>query len=196
MIKNKDEIKAYYQTHDKSIKETAEHFSIPYRTLAHWVKNEQWEKCQSVALANNQTLKANIVKSNINDVLQVAKVKIKRELKAQMGEVHIDEITLNNVLDSSSDELLMKALGISFIDKTMAQAALLAKDELLKLNAQRLENPQGDPMFIACAEKVVKIFSDLKTSVYGKNINIQSQNTNELETLSTDELLTLINRSE
>lgn len=195
MIKNKDEIKVYYQTHDSSIKDTAAHFDIPYRTLAHWVKQEKWEKCKSIHIQDNKTLQNHIVKSNINEVLEVAKIKVKKELKQQIGEVHIDEITLNNVLDSSSDEILMKALGISFIDKSMAQSALLAKDELLKLNAQRLENPKGDPMFIACAEKVVKIFSDLKVSVYGKNINIQTQNTNDLENLSTDELLSMISQN-
>ena len=47
-------------------------------------------------------------------------------------------------------------------------------------------------MFIACAEKVAKIFSDLKTSVYGKNITLESTMQNNVETLSTDELLRIL----
>ena len=104
-------------------------------------------------------------------------------------------MTLHNVLDSSTNEILLKALGISFLNANIAQSAILAKDELLKYNDKRLQSDKPDPMFIACAEKVAKMFSDLKTSVYGKNITIETTQNNNIKDLSTDELLALLDQN-
>lgn len=193
MIKNKDEIKIYYQTHQASIKEVALHFGVSYRTLAHWVKEESWEKIE--VLQNSKTLSNNIVQENLNAVIDVAKVKLKREIQGQIDTSNIDAMTLHNVLDSSTNEILLKALGISFLNANIAQSAILAKDELLKYNDKRLQSDKPDPMFIACAEKVAKMFSDLKTSVYGKNITIETTQNNNIKDLSTDELLALLHQN-
>ncbi len=190
MIKNKEEIKLYYQTHDASIKEVAAHFEISYRTLAHWVKSEGWSKVD--VLQNPSSLQNPLVQKNIINVLDVTKEKLKREICSQADTYSLDTQTLHNVLDSSVNELMLKALGISFINSNIAHAAVLAKDELLKYNTLRLKSDKPDPMFIACAEKVAKIFSDLKTSVYGKNITLESTMQNNVETLSTDELLRIL----
>ena len=193
MIKNKDEIKIYYQTHQASIKEVASHFGVSYRTLAHWVKEEGWEKIE--VLQNSKTLSNNIVQENLNAVIDVAKVKLKREIQGQIDTSNIDAMTLHNVLDSSTNEILLKALGISFLNANIAQSAILAKDELLKYNDKRLQSDKPDPMFIACAEKVAKMFSDLKTSVYGKNITIETTQNNNIKYLSIDELLALLDQN-
>lgn len=193
MIKNKDEIKAYYQTHDISIKDCAALFDVSYRTLAHWIKSEGWEKLQ--AITSPQTLNTQIVQENLNEVLQVSKVKLKKELRSQLGYSGLDERTLHKVLDSSSEALILKALSVNFINANIAQAAILAKDELLKYNDARLVSDKPDPMFIACAEKVAKIFVDMKTTMYGKNVVIDSAQENDLENLSTQELLRIINEN-
>lgn len=191
MIKNKDEIKIYYQTHNVSIKEVAEYFKVSYRTLAHWVKTEGWEKIE--VLQNSKELKNDLVKGNMNSILDVTRQKLKREISAQIDTTTLDKDTLYNVLDSSVDEMILKALGISFINANIAHSAVLAKDELLKYNAKRLQSDKPDPMFIACAEKVARIFSDLKVSVYGKSATLETTQENEIQSLSTDELLRILN---
>lgn len=193
MIKNKDEIKLYYQTHSASTKEVAQHFNVSYRTLAHWIKSEGWSKVE--VLENSQTLKNELVQENIHSVLDIAKVKLKNEIRMQVDTSNLDRDTLYNVLDSSANEMILKALGITFINANIAHAAVLAKDELLKYNTKRMHNDKPDPMFIACAEKVAKIFSDLKTSVYGKTINVENTQENEIEKMSTDELLRILNEN-
>lgn len=193
MIKNKDEIKLYYQTHNASTKEVAQHFNVSYRTLAHWIKSEGWSKVE--VLENSQTLKNELVQENIHSVLDIAKAKLKNEIRMQVDTSNLDRDTLYNVLDSSANEMILKALGITFINANIAHAAVLAKDELLKYNTKRMHNDKPDPMFIACAEKVAKIFSDLKTSVYGKTINVENTQENEIEKMSTDELLRILNEN-
>ena len=135
------------------------------------------------------------MQENLNAVIDVAKVKLKREIQGQIDTSNIDAMTLHNVLDSSTNEILLKALGISFLNANIAQSAILAKDELLKYNDKRLQSDKPDPMFIACAEKVAKMFSDLKTSVYGKNITIETTQNNNIKDLSTDELLALLDQN-
>ena len=44
-VKNKNEIRVYFETHSQSPKEVAAHFGISYRTLAHWIKNDWLGAC-------------------------------------------------------------------------------------------------------------------------------------------------------
>lgn len=50
---------------------------------------------------------------------------------------------------------------------------------------------KGDPMLIACAEKVNKMFIDMQNALYGKEIPKEAV-VNEYENLSTEELQKII----
>lgn len=188
MIKNKNEIKAFYLTHNLSIKDVAKHFDISYRTLAHWVKSEEWEAGSAVNHINIQD--KDIINNNANRVLDIAQVKIKNQIESALSPIDLDITIKENLLQTSTDEILLKTMTINYIQKNIALSAVLAKDALLRLaSAQKLNpQPQNEPILIACAEKCAKIFTDMQNAIYGKNYNNEEKNTNDLSTLSIAEL--------
>ena len=55
---------------------------------------------------------------------------------------------------------------------------------------------QSKMAIIACSEKVSKIFNELKTSLYGKEITITQNAKSDLSEMSDGELLELINKAD
>ncbi|TLD94637.1 hypothetical protein LS71_009290 [Helicobacter jaachi] len=192
-IHNKKEIEIFYKTHNLSIKEVALHFQMSYRTLAHWVKSEGWQ--MGSAIENVQVLKEDIVRKNITKSLQIAKDNIKDEIRHNLGECanELDSLLLDNLLASSTEELLLRVMSLEHIHKNLALLSAVAKDNLLKI-ARDAKNAQERAMVIACAEKVGKMYESLQSAIYGKNLTINSTNSanKRLEDLSNEELESLI----
>lgn len=188
-ISNKKEIEIFYKTHNMGIKDVAAHFGMSYRTLAHWVKTEGW--VAGSAVQNLQSMASPVLNENMNEVIDVAKVKIKREIKQNLGIVvsEVDTMILDNLLESSTDEILTRAMSLNFIQKNIALSAIIAKDRLLRL-VRSSDDPKADPIVIACAEKVAKIFGDMQGLIYGKNPMLQSSE--NVEDLSLEEINKLL----
>lgn len=183
-IANKSEVEIFYKTHNLSIKEVAKHFKMSYRTLAHWVSVGKWQA--GSAIENLQEAKNPIVSKSVSQVLDIAKVKVKNEIRQNLGEIvsNIDNMVLENLLETSTDEILTKTMSLNFIQKNISLCAIIAKDRLMRLCAQ--DNPKNDPIIIACAEKVAKLFYDMQVSIHGKDIvNVQ---VDSVENLSLQEI--------
>ncbi|MDD6056606.1 MAG: helix-turn-helix domain-containing protein [Helicobacteraceae bacterium] len=198
MYDNKQEVEIFYKTHNLNIKEVAEHFNISYRTIARWAKKGGWIKGE--AIEKIEVLEKKAVQQNNNKVLCIAKETIKEEIKHNLGEValNIDSVILNNALESSTDALLTNAMNLNYIQKNIALSAILSKDALMRMVANS-GNPKDDPILIACAEKVAKIFTDLKVSIYGKDAGLLKENDNlelDIERLSNEELKMLLAKAE
>ena len=195
-IKNKNEIEIFYKTHNLSKQEVAKHFNIPYRTLAYWIKKENWKQGQ--ALSIDEIHNPQVIK-NTNRVLNIAEDRIKEQIKTNLGECafNVDSMILNNLLQSSTDEILLKTMSVNFIQKNIALCAILAKDHLLRLAHNDNGDPKNSPIFIACAEKEAKIFADMKTQIYGKDTTLlQDQSVVEYEKLTLQELNALIEQEQ
>ena len=200
--KLKDEIRLYYETHDDSIKEVSQRFNILYRTLAHWIKKEGWQRAKGLKDVFTTNIKNELVKKEFGTIVDATSEKIKQNIKANLGDslYNVDELVQKNILDSVSDELLLKAMGVSFLQKNMALGALIAKDELLRMLSLR-KDFKADPVLIACAEKFVSILQSLQKSFYGENqsylnINALNKTSLDLDKLSEEELLELLSKEE
>lgn len=193
MRANKKEIEIFYKTHNLSIKEVAQHYDIPYRTLAHWVKKEGWESAS--AIQNITHHRQSLVQDHSDKVLDITQVKMKKQIRENLGDVsELDSVILDNLLQSSTDEILLKAMNLNFIQKNITLCAVLAKSHLITLSQSPLaQDPKNAPIVIACAEKVAKIFTDMKLQLYGKEVQIANQNTKNYEMMSNEELEALIN---
>lgn len=119
---------------------------------------------------------------------------MKNAIKERLGDVSdIDSVILDNLLQSSTDEILLKAMNINFIQKNITLCAVLAKSQLLNLiHSPLASDPKNAPIVISCAEKVSKIFTDMKLQLYGKEVQISSSNT-DFKNMSNEELEALIN---
>ncbi|WP_181810153.1 hypothetical protein, partial [Helicobacter cinaedi] len=58
-------------------------FNIPYRTLAYWIKKENWKQGQ--ALSIDEIHNPQVIK-NTNRVLNIAEDRIKDQIKTNLGE--------------------------------------------------------------------------------------------------------------
>lgn len=197
-VKNKAEIRAYFETHNESPKEVASHFGISYRTLAHWVKQEGWERARALQGVRAEVVRDELLQKNLGSVMQTGASKIKRQIRANLGSLagELDEMILNNLLDSSTDEILLQAMSSKFIQSNVALSTMIAKNELMAL--MQVKGGSGDPMVIACAEKVAKMFADMQVLLYGKEpaITKLEARQNSLESMSEQELLALIAQGE
>lgn len=193
-IKNKNEIRLYYETHLQGVSECARRFKISARTLRHWIKSEGWEKGAALSgVKDSQALQGEVIKREFGNIMQVTHDKLKGQIRQNLGTYtkDIDSIVLDNSLDCSTDELLLQAMSLNYIQKNIALSTVIAKDELMRLVLARKDKP--DPMLIACAEKVARLFNDMQSAFYGKDVVLKRENeASDIENMSNDELDALI----
>ena len=191
-------IRAYFETHNQTPKEVAARFCISYRTLAHWIKSESWERARALQGVKAEVVRDELLQKSLGSVLDTGANKIKRQIRANLGSLagELDQMILNNLLDSSTDEILLQAMSSKFIQSNIALSTIIAKNELMVL--MQAKGGSGDPMVIACAEKVAKMFADMQTLLYGKEPAITKieARENTLESMSEQELLALIAQGE
>lgn len=191
-VKNKAEIKAYYQTHDASAKEVAKIFNVAYRTLANWIAKEQWEKGSAIKSIQAEVLSDSLTNHRLSTFIGSKKQELKAQIASNLNTQELDSMIVDNLLESSTDELLLKAMNLNFINKNILLSAMIAKDELLRLVAYN-KGGKPDPVIIACAEKTAKMFESLKISLYGREVTRERENIdNDFTKLSTQELLSMI----
>ena len=194
----KAKVRLFYETHDIGIKELSKEFDLQYRTVLNWVKKEKWQRAKGLKDILQSDIKKELVKKEFGTVIDATSNKIKEKIANNLGEslYDVSEIVRKNTLDSVSDELLLKAMGVTFLQKNMALGALIAKDELLRMIELRQAN-RSDPVIIACAEKFVSILQDLQKSFYSEKesylkLNSLNDESLEFEKLSESEILELL----
>lgn len=198
-IANKDEIKIYFELNNDKPKVVAERFKIKYRTLMYWIKSEGWEQGKHAKSITPELVSSELLQKEHFSIQNAAANKIKRQMieGIGIGTSKISEACLNAMLDEASDKLLLEAMSVNFIQKNIAQACLLAKNELLQLIEQKKEG-KADALIIAAAEKVQNMFNTLQITIYGKEPPKQILSVDEntdYSKLSTAELKEILRQS-
>ncbi len=193
---NKDEIKTYFELNNDTPKQVAAKFNVKYRTLSHWIKSEKWQKGSAIKELKGEVVRNELLTKESFSVTNAAANKLKRQMLENLGvnASKVDNLCLEAMLEEASDKILLEAMSLNFIQKNMAQACLLAKNELLRMIELRNE-AKPDAMIIAAAEKMANMFSNLQSSIYGKeppkNVGVVDENT-DFSKLSTAELKNLL----
>ncbi|TLD83954.1 hypothetical protein LS70_003860 [Helicobacter sp. MIT 11-5569] len=192
---NKEEVRAYYETHNEELSALSKHFNIPVRTLSFWAKEEGWKKGGAIEGIAVEVLQKDLVKKEFGSVLLKESQNLKEQIRYNLGDTafKIDSMILENLLDESTEKLLLSAMSLKVIQNNITLTALLAKDELLRLKSRSEEKGMPDPMVVAAAEKVQKMFIDMKTSIFGKEVLNTQENELDLQNLSDAELNALLN---
>ena len=192
----KKQVEIFYKTNNTNIANTAKRFNIPYTTIKTWVDNEGWQSGE--AIKDIETTAKEVVTNNFNIVTKHAKEDIKKEIENNLGALSydIDKIVLDSLINESSEAILIQAMSLNHINKSLALNASIAKNALLNLNATNDGSIQHNAAIVACSEKVSKIFLDLKESLYGKDIKMANTQTIEYDEMSEAELRELLKQSE
>lgn len=193
--KNKDLIKAYYETHNEEAKEVAKRFEIPLRTLNYWILTESWQKASALNGITQEVISKDLVKKEFGTALARESEIIKEKIRYNLGDTafKVDSMILENMLEDSTEKLLLGAMTLNYIQHNIALSTLIARDELLRLKAKSADTDKLDVMVVASAEKVQKMFLDMKNAMFGKDaLAITNNSEVDFENMSEAELNALL----
>ena len=193
--KNKDLIKAYYETHNEEAKEVAKRFEIPLRTLNYWILTEYWQKASALNGITQEVISKDLVKKEFGTALARESEIIKEKIRYNLGDTafKVDSMILENMLEDSTEKLLLGAMTLNYIQHNIALSTLIARDELLRLKAKSADTDKPDVMVVASAEKVQKMFLDMKNAMFGKDaLAITNNSEVDFENMSEAELNALL----
>ena len=193
----KKEIRTYYESHYQDIKEVAEAFKVNQRTLYNWIQTENWEKGKLVKNVEAKAITKKLLgDKGVLDQINMTKEAIKANMKDNMQGLY--RIYEERILDTTADELLLKAMSETFINTQITKTALIAQSEFNRLASLSVQSSSPNPKVIQAAKDVVSIFVDMKKSLFpnqdSTQINIQNILNNgalskeEIAALSDDQI--------
>ncbi len=131
--------------------------------------------------------------------LDTKKEEVKETIKQSLEHLDLDPIVLEVITETTSDELLLKAMNTAYIKKQILFCAVVARGELIKMikRASLTNNEKDSANIIVAAEKVSKLFIDAGVSLFGKEQIqvIETNNENNIAQMNMSDLLALANGS-
>ncbi|GAA6952427.1 hypothetical protein VN0387_13300 [Helicobacter pylori] len=122
---------------------------------------------------------------------------VKEKIKQSLEHLNLDPIVLEAITETTSDELLLKAMNTAYIKKQILFCAVVARGELIKMikRASLTNNEKDSVNIIVAAEKVSKLFIDAGVSLFGKEQIqvIETNNKNNITQMNMTELIALAN---
>ncbi len=168
------------------------------KTRQNWVKRRITKDLEEKEV--KEILGDKLTEKNMDLFLDTKKEEVKEVLKQSLDHLNLDPIVLEVITETTSDELLLKAMNTSYIKKQILFCAVVARGELVKMikKASLTNNEKDSANIIVAAEKVSKLFIDAGVSLFGKEqiqVIESNQNTN-LAQMNMSDLLALANSSE
>lgn len=198
-----NEIRAMYETLGMSVKELAKKYKMNENYLRYIKTRQKWEKRRITKDLEEKEIKEilgdKLTEKNMDLFLDTKKEEVKEVLKQSLDHLNLDPIVLEAITETTSDELLLKAMNTAYIKKQILFCAVVARGELIKMikRASLTNNEKDSANIIVAAEKVSKLFIDAGVSLFGKEqiqVVESNQNTN-LAQMNMSDLLALANSS-
>ncbi len=185
-----NEIRAMYETLGMSIKELAQKYKINENYLRYIKTRQNWQK---------RRITKRLEEKEIKEILGDKLTEVKEVLKQSLDHLNLDPIVLEAITETTSDELLLKAMNTAYIKKQILFCAVVARGELIKMikKASLTNNEKDSANIIVAAEKVSKLFIDAGVSLFGKEQIqvIETNNNNNVAQMNMSDLLALANSS-
>ncbi|MCQ2687378.1 DNA-binding protein [Helicobacter pylori] len=198
-----NEIRAMYETLGMSVKELAKKYKMNENYLRYVKTRQNWVKRRITKDLEEKEIKEilgdKLTEKNMDLFLDTKKEEVKEVLKQSLDHLNLDPIVLEAITETTSDELLLKAMNTAYIKKQILFCAVVARGELIKMiKKASLTNSEKDSAnIIVAAEKVSKLFIDAGVSLFGKEQIqvIETSNNNAVEQMNMSDLLALANSS-
>ncbi|WQY81941.1 DNA-binding protein [Helicobacter pylori] len=198
-----NEIRAMYETLGMSIRELAQKYKMNENYLRYIKTRQNWVKRRITKDLEEKEIKEilgdKLTEKNMDLFLDTKKEEVKEVLKQSLDHLNLDPIVLEAITETTSDELLLKAMNTAYIKKQILFCAVVARGELIKMikRSSLTNNEKDSANIIVAAEKVSKLFIDAGVSLFGKDqiqVVESHQNTN-LAQMNMSDLLALANSS-
>ncbi len=193
-----NEIRAIYETLGMSIKELAQKYKMNEANLRYIKMRQNWQKRRiTKQLEQKKILGDKLTEKNMDLFLDTKKEEVKETIKQSLEHLNLDPIVLEAITETTSDELLLKAMNTAYIKKQILFCAVVARGELIKMikRASLSNNEKDSANIIVAAEKVSKLFIDAGVSLFGKEQIqvIETNNNNNIAQMNMSDLLALAN---
>ncbi|MGL2813441.1 DNA-binding protein [Helicobacter pylori] len=198
-----NEIRAMYETLGMSVKELAKKYNFNENYLRYIKTRQGWIKRRITKDLEEKEIKEilgdKLTEKNMDLFLDTKKEEVKETIKQSLEHLNLDPIVLEAITETTSDELLLKAMNTAYIKKQILFCAVVARGELIKMikKASLTNNEKDSANIIVAAEKVSKLFIDAGVSLFGKEQIqvIESNNNNNVAQMNMSDLLALANSS-
>ncbi|MCQ2678166.1 DNA-binding protein [Helicobacter pylori] len=198
-----NEIRAMYETLGMNIKELAKKYKMNENYLRYIKTRQNWVKRRITKDLEEKEIKEilgdKLTEKNMDLFLDTKKEEVKEVLKQSLDHLNLDPIVLEAITETTSDELLLKAMNTAYIKKQILFCAVVARGELIKMikRASLTNNEKDSANIIVAAEKVSKLFIDAGVSLFGKEQIqiIESNNNDNVVQMNMSDLLALANSS-
>lgn len=197
-----NEIRAMHETLGMSIRELAKKYNFNENYLRYIKTRQGWVKRRITKDLEEKEIKEilgdKLTEKNMDLFLDTKKEEVKEVLKQSLDHLNLDPIVLEAITETTSDELLLKAMNTAYIKKQILFCALVARGELIKMikKASLTNSEKNSANIIVAAEKVSKLFIDAGVSLFGKEqIQVIETNNNNVAQMNMSDLLALANSS-
>ncbi len=188
------EIRAMYETHGMSINALSKKYGVSVSLIRKFKIRDKWEKKkiinQAAAVLDNK-----LTTDKMGLFLDTKKEEVKEVLKQSLESLDLDPVVVEAIAETSSDELILKAMNTAYIKKQILFCAIVARGELIKMIKRAGGNEKDNINIIVAAEKVSKLFIDAGVSLFGKEQIqvIETNNNNNITQMNITELIALAN---
>ncbi len=188
------EIRAMYETHGMSISALSKKYDVSVSLIRKFKIRDKWEKKRIINEAAC-VLKDNLTTDKMGLFLDTKKQELKENLKKSLEHLDLDPVVMEAIAETSSDELILRAMNAAYIKKQILFCAIVARGELIKMIKKAGDKVKDNINIIMAAEKVSKLFIDAGISLFGKEQIqiIENKENNNYRQMNMSELIALAN---
>ncbi len=161
------EIRAMYETHGLSINALSKKYGVSVSLIRKFKIRDKWEKRKIINEAA-EVLEDKLTIDKMGLFLDTKKQELKENLKKSLDHLELDPVVVEAIAETSSDELILKAMNTAYIKKQILFCAIVARGELIKMIKRAGDKVKDNISIIVAAEKVSKLFIDAGVSLFGK----------------------------
>ncbi|GAA8184585.1 hypothetical protein HpDR148_04370 [Helicobacter pylori] len=191
------EIRAMYETHGMSINALSKKYGVSVSLIRKFKIRDKWEK-KKIANEAATVLKDTLTIDKMGIFLDTKKQELKENLKKSLEHLDLDPVVVEAISETSSDELILKAMNTAYIKKQILFCAIVARGELIKMIKRAGDKVKDNISIIVAAEKVSKLFIDAGVSLFGKEQiqAVEIKENRDYRQMNISELIALANTDE
>ncbi|MGL2771186.1 terminase [Helicobacter pylori] len=188
------EIRAMYETHGMSINALSRKYGVSVNLIRKFKIRDKWEK-KKITNKAAAVLEDKLTTDKMGLFLDTKKEEVKEVLKQSLENLDLDPVVVEAIAETSSDELILKAMNTAYIKKQILFCAIVARGELIKMIKRAGDKVKDNINIIVAAEKVSKLFIDAGVSLFGKEQiqAIECNKNSDYRQMNITELMALAN---
>ncbi len=188
------EIRAMYETHGLSLIALSKKYGVSVNLIRKFKIRDKWVK-KKIANEAAAVLEDKLTTDKMGLFFDTKKEEVKEVLKQSLEKLDLDPVVVEAIAETSSDELILKAMNTAYIKKQILFCAIVARGELIKMIKKAGDKVKDNINIIIAAEKVSKLFIDAGVSLFGKEQIqvIEISNNNNMAQMNMSELIALAN---